>query len=441
MTLAYVEKHIINTLITICAQPTSIQGVRLIESVIHPDCLRFPSRAQDREDQCMQITYLKQQLREKLERGEPECYDWKCITHTPCLETNYDLIELLGFENYWGVVISCKAWLELVSGDGLLKNDEDNLLEQPQNHPNLTITSLKSNLVQERQILEEAIEVQCSKFMVKVESEDAIEVQSSQFMGKAISNLQKKKDATNNEISREDKRVSEINEKLGEIHENFQCVRKDVMTKIKKSLGKLLKLPMENEDEKQLPRVAILTTKFLESTFEELLRWVPRTMGGKIIRIQLYCEDKQLPHPVENQPGITLTSFSESYSECLENAIPYINGLFHILTTAARVGISSMVPLGSSLIPNWTPHLKLANQYPMVQSHFKSKKDIFLSKLEYASKEWQKCLALILEENGGLSDENISKKFLLKCANYEVDGRTQVAWLCETHYKEKGPFH
>ena len=62
-TLAYVEKHVINTLITICAQPTGIQGVKLIESVIRPDSLHDPSRAQDREDQCVEITYLKQQLR------------------------------------------------------------------------------------------------------------------------------------------------------------------------------------------------------------------------------------------------------------------------------------------------------------------------------------------------------------------------------------------
>ena len=55
-TLAYIEKHIINNLITMCAQPIGIQGVKLIESVIRPDCLRYPSRAQDREDQCVELT-------------------------------------------------------------------------------------------------------------------------------------------------------------------------------------------------------------------------------------------------------------------------------------------------------------------------------------------------------------------------------------------------
>ena len=109
---------------------------------------------------------MKEQLREKLERGEPECYDWKWNTNMPCHQTHYDLIHLLGFENYWGVVISCKAWLELVSRDGLLKNDEDNEVKQPQSHENLTMISLKNNLAQERQILEDAIEVLCSMFVV-----------------------------------------------------------------------------------------------------------------------------------------------------------------------------------------------------------------------------------------------------------------------------------
>ena len=100
MTLAYVEKHIINTLITICAQPTSIQGVRLIESVIHPDCLRFPSRAQDREDQCVEITYLKQQLRKKLKRGEQHSYDWKWTPNQRCGHLQNHFIDLLSSDIY-----------------------------------------------------------------------------------------------------------------------------------------------------------------------------------------------------------------------------------------------------------------------------------------------------------------------------------------------------
>ena len=185
-------------------------------------------------------------------------------------------------------------------------------------------------------------------------------------------------------------------------------------------------------------RVALLTTNYSKSTIEALLTWVPPLLGDKFVRIQLYCEDNKLPHPVENQPGVTRTSMSESRSEYLHKALPYINGLFYVLSIAARVGISSMVPLASSLLPDWTPHLKLAEKYPMIQSHCDSKKDIFLSKLECASKEWQKCLASILREHGGLTKQNIAEKFHLKrtiCD--EGGGSTQVAWLCKMHCEGK----
>ena len=184
------------------------------------------------------------------------------------------------------------------------------------------------------------------------------------------------------------------------MHKELQDMRNDFISKIENSISKLLKMAqIENEVGKQLPRVALLTANYRKSTIEALLTWVPHLLGDKFVRIQLYCEDRKLPHPVENQPGITVTSMSESRSEYLLKALPYINGLFYVLTIAARVGISSMVPLASSLLPDWTPYLKLAKQYPMIQSHCDSKKDIFLSKLECGSKEWKKCLQSILREN------------------------------------------
>ena len=77
----------------------------------------------------------------------------------------------------------------------------------------------------------------------------------------------------------------------------------------------------------------------------------------------------------------------------------------------------------------------------MLQSHFDSKKDIFLSKLECASNEWQKCVASMLVENGGLTDQNIAKKLHLKRTIYdEGDGSTKVAWLCKFHCEGKRSF-
>ena len=310
--------------------------------------------------------------------------------------------------------------------DALLENDE--IVDESRKYrsrENVITTSLEYGLMQEDQLtLEETREVQSSKVMVKL-----------------LLSLHHKMDATHNEVLKLHDKMDQMIKELHEMHKELQDMRNDVIGKIENSISKLLKMALENEAEKQLPRVALLTTKFPESTFEELLRWVPRILGGKFLRIQLYCEDKQMPHPVENQLGITLTSLSESHSKYLDKALPYINGLFHVLTIAARLGISSMVPLASSLIPDWTPHLKLAKQYPMIQSHFESKKDIFLSKLECASKEWQKCLASILRENGGLTNQNIAKKFHLKRTIYDEGGRsTQVAWLCKMHSEGKRSF-
>ena len=144
---------------------------------------------------------------------------------------------------------------------------------------------------------------------------------------------------------------------------------------------------------------------------------------------------------MENQPGITLTSLSNSHLEYLEKALPYINGFLNVLTIVARLGISSVAPLASSLIPNWMPHLQLAKQYPVIQGTLKSKEDTYhLRTVNSSSKEWQRCLASILMENGGLTDENITKKFCLQRAiYYEADGNTRVAWLCKTHYKGQTP--
>ena len=116
-------------------------------------------------------------------------------------------------------------------------------------------------------------------------------------------------------------------------------------------------MSMNKEAEKQLPCVVILT---IDGHDKNVARRMTSLLGALLVKIQLYCEHETLPHPVENQPGIILTSLSESRSEYLDKALPYINGLFHVLTIAARLGISSIVPLASSLIPNWTPHLKLA---------------------------------------------------------------------------------
>ena len=53
-------------------------------------------------------------------------------------------------------------------------------------------------------------------------------------------------------------------------------------------------------------------------------------------------------------------------------------------------------------------------------------------------KEWQNLLAFILDENGGLRDQNIIVTFYLWCA--KTSGGTRVSWLCEKHYEEQMSF-
>ena len=425
--LAFVEKLIVNNLLKICAQPTGVQGVRLIESVIRPDCCCDLSKAKDREDQCMNVTYLKEQLRKTLEQNEQESYDWK---HTKVLGSlSNDFIDLLGSENYAEVLVSYKAWLQEAVEALSSKNNDVNISREQQNQQNVIVTSLKNSLMQEDPIISEdqPIEVHCCKHMAK-------EIKS---LHPKLDVILHTVDGTQKEVLKLRDKVDQVTKKLGEMHKELQCMRNDVMSKVEK----LLEMALENEAENQLPRVALLTTKFPESTFEALLRWVPRNLGGEILRIQLYCEDKTMPHPVENQPGITLTSLSNSHLEYLEKALPYINGFLNVLTIVARLGISSVAPLASSLIPNWMPHLQLAKQYPVIQGTLKSKEDTYhLRTVNSSSKEWQRCLASILMENGGLNDQNIAKKFCLHRVTYnQTHGSTRVAWLCKTHYKGQTP--
>ena len=197
---------------------------------------------------------------------------------------------------------------------------------------------------------------------------------------------------------------------------------------------------MENESEKQLPRVVILTTN---SNEKNITRLVTSLLGALSVQIQLYCEHETLPHPIKNQPGITLTSWSESRLESLCKVLPYMNSFFFVLSTAIRLGINSVAPLVSSFIPDWTPHLKLAREHPTISSTIKSKFDrstssqiyqVCPSTLEYF-KEWQKSLAFILDENGGLRDENIVATFYLWCA--KRNGGTPVSWFCKKHYGDQ----
>ena len=200
-------------------------------------------------------------------------------------------------------------------------------------------------------------------------------------------------------------------------------------SKVGEVVDKLLKFVMESEAEKQLPRFVILTSDGVNN----IRKLVTTVSGGHVssIRVQLCCEDRMSPHPVENQRGITITSFSEPLREGLESALPYVNGLVWILTTAAKLGINSVIPIAGGFIQDHSfAQLKLPKNYPLPapSSSISHVRPTILQ----SSKEWQKCLALILTDKyGGVTNEIISNKFHLKRATYKEEGSNiQVACLC-----------
>ena len=210
-------------------------------------------------------------------------------------------------------------------------------------------------------------------------------------------------------------------------------------SKVGEVVDKLLKFVMESEAEKQLPRFVILTSDGVNN----IRKLVTTVSGGHVssIRLELCCEDRMSPHPVENQRGITITSFSEPLREGLERALPYVNGLVWILTTTAKLGINSAIPIAGTFVKDHSfAQLKLPKKYPLPapSSSISHVRPTILQ----SSKEWQKCLASILKDKyGGVTNEIISDKFHLKRATYkESSSNNQVAWLCDKHYREQTPF-
>ena len=235
-----------------------------------------------------------------------------------------------------------------------------------------------------------------------------------------------------------------VHKKLDEIHNELKGMREDVMRKVEIAVDKLLKFVVESEAEKQLPRLAILTSDGVNN----VRKLVTKLSGGHIssLRIQLCCEHKTSPHLVENQPGITITCLPEK----LERALPYINGLAWILITVAKLGISSVIPMAGVLIPDSLISVTEA-LYPIISntghrfkddmpatssSSIRFKQAHVWPTILQSSEEWQKWLASILKEKyGDDTHKIIYDKFLLRRAiKKETDGNNQVAWLCDKHY-------
>ena len=64
------------------------------------------------------------------------------------------------------------------------------------------------------------------------------------------------------------------------------------MTEVEKCIGKLLKMSMNKEAEKQLPCVVILT---IDGHDKNVARQMTSLLGALLVKIQLYCEHETLP--------------------------------------------------------------------------------------------------------------------------------------------------
>ena len=248
----YLQENVINRLITICAQPTGIQGVNLIESVIRPDSFRDPSKAEHREDQCMEITTLKEILRRQLEQGKGECYTWMKTEYIGTHTTN-SFIDILGSKIYSEVVMSCKAWLEEVNDILVGMDDVNGYGAQHQSHRIVTMAT--SEL--------------CNQ---DLDTQDEDYKRTAMAVKRA---LEPKFDSMKKMFARE---MLSVHKKLDEIHSELKGMREDVVRKVEKAVDKLLKFVVESEAEKQLPRLAILTSDGVNN----VRKLVTKLSGGHI---------------------------------------------------------------------------------------------------------------------------------------------------------------
>jgi hypothetical protein len=190
-----------------------------------------------------------------------------------------------------------------------------------------------------------------------------------------------------------------------------------------------------------LPCLVILRTKGVHKI------WAFLSAGNvKRVHLELCCEHPDSPHRIEEQTGMSLTSLSASLRNHLDRALPWINGVFGILTAGAQVGLNSVAPPAGSFIPDnmiRLPGIKAGQEHPMVAP----RRSENMSTRFYANnttperyREWQKCFKAILTEKYGLDldiDQAMARRFLLYSVKYKAaDGIRRVAWLCDEHYRE-----
>jgi hypothetical protein len=195
-------------------------------------------------------------------------------------------------------------------------------------------------------------------------------------------------------------------------------------------------------DQMPVPRLVYFKTTGVHKMWESV-----NLLLGDNVKLELCCEYRKSPHRVEKQPGMSLTSLSASLRKHLDTALPYINGILWILTTAAKAGLNSIAPPAGSFIPDNAirlPNFKVSQQHPLIPITSGNASTFVAHNTSELYKEWQKCFTAILREKFGPDvdiEQTIAKNFLLFPVNYQAPGgsssSSRVAWLCTEHYKDR----
>ena len=442
ITLAYVQNRIIDALVKVCAQPNGIQGIKLIESVIRPETLHDPSMARNREDQCIEMNFLKQTLRQHLEQGSiiPQ-------NHVADKSDSVNsFISLMGYENYMEEV---STYHELL---GDFRDELDELQVQVHDEVNKSKTMRFDSKKEHNKTEFPGDEIS----LVGGDTRHIMEM--VKLIYKEMQDVKVIALANHAGIRKLNDKVDEMSQKIDEIHEGIVALRSDVVSKIETIVEKLSKFHLDDEvGSNLLPRFILLTADGIGKT-RKLVTHLSRYHSSSV-RMELLCEgfrdskgktsiDGKHPHRVEEQLGITI----DCQSEKLQKAIPYINIVLRVLTIAAMVGVNILAPSAANVLPNWVPQLNVAKNYPFISTaaatlrperSLSTVSSMPRTKISESSfEEWQKWLADILADKGGATEENIAKKFRLKRAIHrKADGSCDhIAWVCEKHYRAERPF-
>lgn len=410
----FVEQEVMKAIIKICAQPMGNQGVELVEGIIRPDCLKELVSPKKRENQCVLVEDLKEDLKRQLQRVPHPGRFLHTWLRNDFLEAGASSIDdLLGIEEFSQVVKSFEVTLQKLENE-LGIDEEEHTPQYLKANGKLPCAHGESSLLKD------------IDGMNKGDVEENV-VTIGRILAIAFAKL--------HDI---DSKVDALNNKMDNVSKDIKAIvalQKKVLPKLQERIEQVLHFSVD-EKVGRMPRLCFLTTQGMGS-FRKLVT----TLNSKVksIRVELFCEHREQPHRIRGQEGITITMID---GWMLENALPYINKFLKVLSLIGQVGVGAMTimaGLGKVQVPDFSKIIAYAIETcGLLNIEGIPKVDKVEEGTLAQFEGWQKWLMLVLERNGGLNDLNIGSKFKLRRARYKDNSR--VAWLCDAHYKFAEPF-